>query len=375
MAPGDPDESFFLDAMADLGVERLDGRESPKQKAKRSPGSVRSARPTKASKAAPAGRDTPPASQAAPPTASESASGRSSVELRCRELETRYAELETRFAGLEARYDELEARHAELAQLRESERAEYRKLAAKRDRMAAELGDSRRRVAELERRAANRSTLRHALEQRGCRGTDEAVTVLQGMLTVRPDELLDTVDLATPENVAAMLDNRVAIVAEDRTAELEGECAVLRVPADRCEITEGSDIRAAFHEFRQACRRAGVRRVTIVGGSPAYRNELKNLAPTDRKELRVDLMSGTQQRSRRRAESNVRASDLVVIWSATELDHSVSDVYSHSETPMVRVPHRGISRMLRHVAESLADSGRGRGRAGKPRSRGGKQQG
>src|SRR5690606_20156436 len=146
----------------------------------------------------------------------------------------------------------------------------------------------------------------------------------------------------------------LALVAERLEVELGDELALVRVSPERCELTGGSDIRAAFQHFVAAARSAGLRTITIVGGSTAYRKELRQLAEQHAASLRLNLVSGTQRRTRRRAEADIRTSDLVVIWGATELNHSVSAVYKGDRTSVIRVPHRGISRMLEHLAESIA---------------------
>jgi hypothetical protein len=123
---------------------------------------------------------------------------------------------------------------------------------------------------------------------------------------------------------------------------------VVRVSPERCEVCGGSDIRVAFDLLLRASRRAGVTRLVIVGGSPAYRTQLKELARgTD---LKLDLVPGDSKLGKRRARNDA---ERVVIWGATELDHGTSAAYEHLGDRLVRVPHRGISRMLREVAEGL----------------------
>ncbi|MCG8421078.1 MAG: hypothetical protein MJE77_24415 [Proteobacteria bacterium] len=259
------------------------------------------------------------------------------------------AEREAWAAEREAWAAEREVWHAE----RESWRDANQSWNAERSRLTNRHRELQRELAAVKRAAENRVSLRGLLVARGCADQNEVLQVVRGLLETRPDEFLDSIELASRQPVASMLDDRVALVAEGLEVDLGPHCVVVRVGPERCEISGGSDIRAEFRGFLDACRKAGLHRVTIVGGSPSYRKQLRALAEPH-KELRIDLIPGNRRRERRRAESEVRASDLVVIWSATELDHSVSEVYARETVPLLRVPHRGISRMLHYVAEELS---------------------
>lgn len=240
---------------------------------------------------------------------------------------------------------------------------------AERTALHAERKALQRQLTEARQAAETRIPLRDLLTARGCVNHQESIAVLRMLLDERPDDLLEAIVLASKRPLADLLEDRVALVAEG--LDLDGfnagsGCAVLRVPPGRCEIGGGSDIRTEFRRFLDAAHNAGMKRVTIVGGSPRYRNTLKNLAGPTQSDLRLDLVPGDRRRERHRAESDVRGSDLVVIWGATELDHSVSDVYTQNlDAPLLRVPHRGISRMLGHVAEALCKrQKRGKARSG-----------
>jgi hypothetical protein len=230
------------------------------------------------------------------------------------------------------------------------ERAEWQRERARYEEKSRQL---RHTLAEAEKAAQRHTRLADLLRERGCASRDEAIEVLRGLMDRRPDELIDGIELTASEPLARILDERVAFVARDLDVDLGAECVIVRVPAERCEITGGSDIQAGFRQFLDACRLSGVRRLTIVGGSPAYRRELDELATPHAKELKLNLVSGTKRRERKRAEADKRTSDIVVIWGATELDHSVSAVYTQGAGNILTVRHRGISRMLSQVAEHL----------------------
>jgi hypothetical protein len=200
--------------------------------------------------------------------------------------------------------------------------------------------------------APTRPTLRAALLERGVDEEAEAVELLLGLLEREPAALLDALE-ASPEAKERVL-GRAALVCgreecqPDATAGDERRAVVVRVSPERCEVCGGSDIRVAFDVLLRASRRAGVTRLVIVGGSPAYHTQLKALCRgTD---LKLDLVSGHSKPGKRRARNDA---ERVVIWGATILDHGTSAAYEHLGDRLVRVTHRGISGMLREVAEAL----------------------
>src|SRR5690606_32941997 len=91
-----------------------------------------------------------------------------------------------------------------------------------------------------------------------------------------------------------------------------------------CEVCGGSVNRAAVDEMVAACARVGWRRLCIVGGSPATRQELESLVG-GRLELR--LVEGTVAGTLKEAAARTAWADRVIVWGATELDHKVSTLY------------------------------------------------
>jgi multidrug efflux pump subunit AcrA (membrane-fusion protein) len=368
--PRDEDELSFAELMAREGVARLDGRPLDGRGA----GPARTAPKADAGRPAP-GRPETSSNAPAAATAGVPAAGRAAAppvdlaaentrlaqaESRAAAAEARAAAAEARAAAAEARAAQAEARAAAaeaiLQQTRQAaaaaEQAQHA-LDAERRGLAEQSRRLRAALTEHEHRAAEQLSLREVLSRRGLADTGEMVEALQGMLAQRPEDLLDVVELTSPGPLMNLLDQGLALVHDPASYTLGDTSVVVRVPPERCEITGGSDIRASFHHLITACEHAGVSALTVVGGSPAYRQQLATLAAPHRPTLRLNLVSGTRRREKRRAEADMRKSDLVVIWSATELDHSVSALYSGNSAPIVHVPHRGISRMLDHVAEWL----------------------
>jgi len=279
---------------------------------------------------------------------------RDAARSRADEMTAAVADLEARLADALGRERALQADLEALAEAKDTA-AEAAAEAAKQAEVA--LADLRRALdqatASLQSTEAARTSLADALLARGCAGNTEMIAVLNGLLLQRPREFLDSVVLADPHALAGVLTERVAFVARGVEFRPDKYTVVVHVPPARCEITGGSDPKARFHGFVQACLDRGVETITVVGGSPAYRKRLAELAEEHDDAPRLNLVSGTRRREKRRAESDMRASDLVVIWGGSELDHSVSDVYRGGDTDVVRVAHRGLPAMLREVRAAL----------------------
>jgi hypothetical protein len=229
-------------------------------------------------------------------------------------------------------------------------RRELNAARAERDALAKERTALQRQVSAAPPAPApspTRLTLREALLERGVDDGTEAGEVLLGLLDRNLAELLDALE-ARPE-LAERLLGRLTLVCERAECQPSSpQAVVVRVSPERCEVCGGSDIRVAFDLLLRASRRAGVTRLVIVGGSPAYHTQLKELSRgTD---LKLDLVAGHSKLGKRRARNEA---ERVVIWGATILDHGTSAAYEHLGDRLIRVPHRGISRMLREAAEAL----------------------
>lgn len=122
----------------------------------------------------------------------------------------------------------------------------------------------------------------------------------------------------------------------------------LRVePRGHCEHCGGSNNRRAEVAFLEACQRHGVRRVVVVGGSPAVREELEDKLGHG---VELRMVDGTERRTASQAQSDLTWGDLVLIWGATELHHKVSSHYTQPGTPhrpkVVHVVRRGVAALL-----------------------------
>ncbi|HZA13844.1 MAG TPA: hypothetical protein VE618_05085 [Myxococcaceae bacterium] len=153
------------------------------------------------------------------------------------------------------------------------------------------------------------------------------------------------------ERIEALLAERFALhcgAPDCRAhAQASGRIPVPCDPKSACERCGGSPNAAAATTLLEVCRRRGVRRLVVVGGSPAVRQEL-GTAIGDGLDLR--MIDGTERRTQDRARGDVEWADLVLVWGGSELHHKVSLLYTHVPSPLrkkvVQVARRGVAALL-----------------------------
>ncbi len=126
-------------------------------------------------------------------------------------------------------------------------------------------------------------------------------------------------------------------------------------PKATCERCGGSNNRRAEADLLQACARAGVKRLVIVGGSPAVREELEAALASA---ISLRMIDGTERRTSDNAKADMQWGDLILLWGASELHHKVSMQYTNILVPelkrkLVRVQQRGIAALLHAAIEHL----------------------
>lgn len=346
--------------MTQIGVDPLAKKVKRKRAVPRAPmrtGGAASAPPATASRAAASRQPSPRAVVA-------------ELHEALRTAQVRRVELDARVAAQDT---ELRAAGAEIGRMN----AQIAALTAERDAAKAAAAVSDDRVAELRKAADDldreRRTLQRKLgtakpapisatpavavfDARGLRPGHEQHQALRALSEQRPADVLAALELADPTPLTTLLDQRVVLASS--TAELPADSGhvMVRVSEDRCEFGGASDVVAAWRRFIAACAAANVRTVTIVGGSPSYRRQLKALLKDWPQSPKLVLVSGTKRRPKNKAASDLRTSDIVLIWGATELDHSVSAPYTEARDPKVTIiAHRGISGMLER-ATALVES-------------------
>jgi hypothetical protein len=125
-----------------------------------------------------------------------------------------------------------------------------------------------------------------------------------------------------------------------------------------CDTCSGSVNRGAMNEAWEAMRRAGFRRLLIVGGGPGVHSELRELQPKD---IELRIIPGDGNENEKSGRGNVGWADMVVIWGGTILSHRVSKVYSevpsHDRGKIVTLQRRGLTAMARCIVDRCASSG------------------
>jgi hypothetical protein len=131
----------------------------------------------------------------------------------------------------------------------------------------------------------------------------------------------------------------------DAPGRAQGRAIVEASMRSHCEVCAGSVNHREIGTMIEACRRAGLRRLVIVGGSPALH---KDLASAIGDSLETRMIDGTARRTLKEARADTEWADLVVIWGSTMLDHKVSTLYRGDAR--ITVTKRGIPELAREVA-------------------------
>ncbi|WP_224369244.1 hypothetical protein [Hyalangium versicolor] len=139
-----------------------------------------------------------------------------------------------------------------------------------------------------------------------------------------------------------------------QVARASGREPLLVEPRTHCESCGGSNNRRAVADFVEACQRKGVKRVVIVGGSPAVREELEDQLGN---RVALRMVDGTERHTADKARHNLDWADLVLVWGATELHHKVSEHYTGgpptATRKVIHVTRRGVAALLAEAITHL----------------------
>jgi hypothetical protein len=271
-------------------------------------------------------------------------------------------------ADLQLELAEAHKRHAAICQ----ELASERQALQRRGNQIAELEDDLRSQEGALARLRNatrpkpptapKPRLADALRTRGVLGLDEQALVLTGLVKAgKVGALADMLSPVCPDAFAVWLQEHTVLLGDCGSCPAAGVRTVLQVPRSRCEVCGGSDIKREARRFLDACLNHGATRITIVGGSPKYHRQLRELV--QHRSIKLRLVPGDSRRSLRQARDDLRGSHLVIVWGGTLLDHATSAPYTqHSHLGhLITVHHRGITMMLRSVVDHLESGGHAHG--------------
>lgn len=183
-----------------------------------------------------------------------------------------------------------------------------------------------------EKPAAKRITTRDVLERYGIRGKS-VLKRLRKLLPGHASRLLNQQTLSESQHatLTGEIESRAVFHCGDphckQALESRHSPETLFPVSDSglCALCSGSATTRALDRAAEACRKAGVRRILVVGGMPAALAEMKNNTPPG---LEFRLVAGDLERPRQRVQADLRWCDLAVIWGGTVLHHSVSGGYT-----------------------------------------------
>lgn len=115
------------------------------------------------------------------------------------------------------------------------------------------------------------------------------------------------------------------------------------VSAACCETCGGSDNRRAVERMLAATERAGWTRLLVAGGSPGARRAGTAL----RRPARPAVRHRRHHASRRTVAPLLDRSDLVAIWTSTEISHKATAVLRGPK--VLKVPRRGVAALAEAV--------------------------
>lgn len=272
---------------------------------------------------------------------------------------------------LVSRIDELEQQLAAARSVLSTEQQARQGLQAQRDALQAERDSAVSRADELERRVEaqqlNLDRLRRrlsgaeedtsprlldVLEKRGVEGIDEASFLIRGLLASRQlDGLISVLQAEDPQSLLSWLDDRVALLCESHSDMLPPGRAGLTVPARRCEVCGGSELKRSIRDFVDGLLVNGMTRVSIIGGSPRGHRLLRQLV--QHRGLKLQLQPYLARRSAGQIRSDLDHSDVVLLWMGAGTPQS--EQYVGGPARVIHVEERSIARLLSEAARHLRE--------------------
>src|SRR5262249_6980058 len=140
-----------------------------------------------------------------------------------------------------------------------------------------------------------------------------------------------------------LLDRRCFTCSPERDPRRE----LVVVKAPFCTNCGGSNIERALRRMDELCTSSGAARVLLVGGSASTREEFNRFAG----HVELKLVDGVARRTSKQARADIDWADVVCICGGTQLDHSLSGLYTRDAHARVK-----LALSARRGAESIADA-------------------
>ncbi len=138
---------------------------------------------------------------------------------------------------------------------------------------------SRLRIALIDAekpREDDETFLAFMLHKRGLRGMDEcerALAALAERRQLRP--IIELLRCDRPDRVMSVLEQRLVLVGGSVPTGLPETLAAVAVASDRADVPGGQDLSRGLARFGEILMLHGLRRVTVVGGRPAWNKTLR----------------------------------------------------------------------------------------------------
>lgn len=139
--------------------------------------------------------------------------------------------------------------------------------------------------------------------------------------------------------------------------ELGSDDAIRVAPVD-CDVCGGSRQVCLIARSARAARAAGMRRIVLVGGSPASDREVETVLT--RADLEVRVVSADSPVNARRAREAECWADIVLLRCPTEIQHSTTNLFQGSRK-VTRVVTRGLDGVATALHQAALDRGSSHG--------------
>ena len=132
----------------------------------------------------------------------------------------------------------------------------------------------------------------------------------------------------------------------------------IRVAPTDCDVCRGSGQACRIARSARAAKAAGLRRIVLVGGSPASDREVETMLT--RADLQVRIVSAGSPVNARRAREAEYWADIVLLRCPTEIQHSTTNLFQGSRK-VTRVVTRGLDGVATALHQAALERGSARG--------------